>query len=176
MRRELGSVAAMAGILVGCQVVALALAPLFAFGGFQAFQDPEDVTNTAVYIVMILVFTAVILGLVRYRRQQIARYVIIGSIFVTLAFILLLPIFFAIDALGGGAIGLETEANLATVIAFAVAAGLVYLLVKYPEWYVVDTIGITTAAGVTAILGISFGTVPAILLLLGLAVYDAWAV
>ncbi len=176
MGRELGSVAAMAGIFVGCQVVALALAPLFAFGGFQAFQDPEDVTNTAVYIVMILVFTAVILGLVRYRRQQIARYVIIGSIFVTLAFILLLPIFFTIDAVGGGAIGLETEANLATVIAFAVAAGLVYLLVKYPEWYVVDAIGITTAAGVTAILGISFGTVPAILLLLGLAIYDSWAV
>ena len=37
-------------------------------------------------------------------------------------------------------------------------------------------IGITTAAGVTAILGISFGTLPAILLLIALAFYDAWAV
>jgi len=52
----------------------------------------------------------------------------------------------------------------------------VYLLVKFPEWYVVDAIGITTAAGVTAILGISFGTLPAILLLIALAFYDAWAV
>ena len=51
-----------------------------------------------------------------------------------------------------------------------------YLLVKFPEWYVVDAIGITTAAGVTAILGISFGTLPAILLLIALAFYDAWAV
>jgi len=176
MRRELGSVAAMAAILVGCQLVALVLAPLFAFGGFQAFQDPGDVTNTVVYIVMILVFTAIILGLVRYRRQHLARYVILGSIFITLAFILLLPFFFLLDTLAGGTLDITTAANLATVLAFAFAAVLIYLLVKYPEWYVVDTVGVVTAAGVTAILGISFGTIPAILLLLGLAVYDAWAV
>jgi len=48
--------------------------------------------------------------------------------------------------------------------------------VKFPEWYVVDTIGFVTAAGVTAILGISFGAIPAILLLVALAFYDAWAV
>jgi presenilin-like A22 family membrane protease len=66
--------------------------------------------------------------------------------------------------------------NVATVLAFAVAGGLVYVLLKFPEWYVVDAIGIVTAAGVTAILGISFGTLPAILLLIALAFYDAWAV
>src|SRR2546422_850554 len=41
---------------------------------------------------------------------------------------------------------------------------------------VVDTVGFVTAAGVTAILGISFGAIPAILLLVALAFYDAWAV
>src|SRR5207247_1284901 len=46
----------------------------------------------------------------------------------------------------------------------------------FREWSVVDTVGIVTAAGVTAILGISFGILPAILLLVALAVYDAWAV
>jgi presenilin-like A22 family membrane protease len=48
--------------------------------------------------------------------------------------------------------------------------------VKFPEWYVVDTVGIVTAVGVTAILGISFGILPAFLLLIALAIYDAWAV
>src|SRR5439155_1343020 len=52
----------------------------------------------------------------------------------------------------------------------------VFLLLKFPEWYVVDTIGFVTAAGVTAILGISFGILPAVLLLIALAFYDAWAV
>jgi len=40
----------------------------------------------------------------------------------------------------------------------------------------VDTVGIAIAAGVTAVLGISFSILPAFLLLMGLAVYDAWAV
>src|SRR5437867_8420586 len=67
-------------------------------------------------------------------------------------------------------------ANVATLVVFGIAALLVYVLVKFPEWYVVDTIGFVTAAGVTAILGISFGAIPAILLLVALAFYDAWAV
>src|SRR5437899_3553500 len=191
MRREYASIAAMGAILVGSQVIAILLAPLFLTGGFQAFPNPSDVTNTAVYIVLILAFTGVILLLVRYRRQNVAKYVILASIFVTLAFILLLPLY-------GGfcyATGRQVEcfatsplvdpneiafltflANLSTLLAFVIAGGLIYLLVKFPEWYVVDSIGFVTAAGVTAILGISFGLLPAILLLLALAVYDAWAV
>ncbi|MGI0147911.1 MAG: presenilin family intramembrane aspartyl protease PSH [Thermoplasmata archaeon] len=176
MRRELLSIAAMGAILFGSQVMALSVAPLFFSGGFQAFQDPGDVTNTAIYIVMILAFTAVILGLVRYRRQNLAKYVILGSIFVTLAFILLLPLYFGLDAATGGRMNPDLLANVATLLAFVLAAGLVYLLVKFPEWYVVDAVGILTAAGVTAILGISFGILPAILLLVALAIYDAWAV
>ena len=176
MRREYASIAAMAAILVGSQVAAIALSPFFYAGGFQAFSNPGDVTNTAVYIIMILAFTAVILGLVRYRRQNLAKYVIIASIFLTLAFILLLPLYFGLYYATGGTVDDNLLINLSTLLAFAIAALLVYVLMKYPEWYVVDAIGIMTAAGVTAILGISFGILPAILLLLALAVYDAWAV
>src|SRR5216117_1487656 len=176
MRREIPSVAAMAALLVGSQIAAIALSPIFAGAGFQAFQRPEDVTNTVIYLIMILAFTAVILGLVRYKRQNLAKYVIMASIFITLAFILLLPLFYGLDYATGGTADGVLLGNVATVLAFTLAAGLVYLLVKFPEWYVVDAIGITTAAGVTAILGISFGTLPAILLLIALAFYDAWAV
>src|SRR2546421_426550 len=176
MRREIPSIAAMAALLVGSQIAAIALSPIFAGAGFQAFQSPQDVTNTVIYLIMILAFTAVILGLVRYKRQNLAKYVIMASIFITLAFILLLPLFYALDYATGSTADGVLLGNVATVLAFAIAAGLVYLLVKFPEWYVVDAIGITTAAGVTAILGISFGTLPAILLLIALAFYDAWAV
>jgi presenilin-like A22 family membrane protease len=176
MRREIPSIAAMAALLVGSQIAAIALSPIFAGAGFQAFQSPQDVTNTVIYLIMILAFTAVILALVRYKRQNLAKYVIMASIFITLAFILLLPLFYGLDYATGGTADGVLLGNVATVLAFAVAAGLVYLLVKFPEWYVVDAIGIMTAAGVTAILGISFGTLPAILLLIALAFYDAWAV
>jgi len=117
-----------------------------------------------------------ILGLVRYRRRDFAKYVILASIFLTLAFVLLLPIFFGLVFLNPEVFATEFGGNLATLFAFLVAGLLVYTLVKYPEWYVVDAIGIVTAVGVTAIMGISFAILPAILLLAGLAVYDAWAV
>jgi len=179
MRREYASIAAMGAILVGCQAIAILLAPLFLTGGFQAFPNPSDVTNTAVYIVLILAFTGVILLLVRFRRQNVAKYVILASIFVTLAFILLLPLYVGLYYATGQPVDdnrLAFLANLSTLLSFVIAGGLIYLLVKFPEWYVVDTVGIVTAAGVTAILGISFGILPAILLLVALAIYDAWAV
>src|SRR6266705_1685635 len=94
MRREYASIAAMAALLVGSQAMAIALSPLFQGSGYQAFPNPTDVTNTVVYVILILVFTAVILGLVRYRRQNLAKYVIMASIFITLAFILLLPLYY----------------------------------------------------------------------------------
>jgi len=179
MRREYASIAAMAAILVASQAVAIALSPLFQGSGFQAFPNPSDVTNTAIYVILILVFTAVILGLVRYRRQNLAKYVIMASIFITLAFVLLLPLYYGLWYATGQPTDLNLVnllVNLATILSFALAALLVYVLVKFPEWYVVDTVGFVTAAGVTAILGISFGLLPAILLLIALAVYDAWAV
>jgi len=179
MRREYASIAAMGAILVGSQVIAILLAPLFLTGGFQAFPNPSDVTNTAVYIVLILAFTGVILLLVRFRHQNVAKYVILASIFVTLAFILLLPLYVGLYYATGQPVDdnqLAFLANLSTLLSFLIAGGLIYLLVKFPEWYVVDAIGIVTAAGVTAILGISFGILPAVLLLVALAIYDAWAV
>ena len=176
MRREIPSIAAMGILLVSSQLVAIALSPLFAEANFQAFPSPQDVTNTVVYLIMILVFTAIILGLVRYRRQNLAKYVILASIFVTLAFVLLLPILIAVDYATGGTLDVNLLGIVSTLLSFGLAAGLVFLLLKFPEWYVVDTIGFVTAAGVTAILGISFGILPAVLLLIALAFYDAWAV
>src|SRR2546426_11503059 len=179
MRREYASIGAMAALLVGSQAVAIALSPLFQGSGYQAFPNPSDVTNTVVYVILILVFTAVILGLVRYRRQNLAKYVIMASIFITLAFILLLPLYYGLYYATGENPDPNFQnilANVATLLSFGFAALLVYVLVKFPEWYVVDTVGFVTAAGVTAILGISFGAIPAILLLVALAFYDAWAV
>src|SRR2546428_748285 len=73
MRREYAPVAAMAVLLVASQVVAIALSPLFQGSGFQAFPNPSDVTNTAIYIILILVFTAVILGLAVYDAWAVYR-------------------------------------------------------------------------------------------------------
>jgi presenilin-like A22 family membrane protease len=172
MRRDLPSIVAMAGMLVVSQAIALLLAPIFLDLNFQAFPDASNPVNPILYIVLILAFTAVILLLVRYRKRNLAKYVILGSIFFTIAFVFVVPLYLAtywwMDP--------ELAGNVATIGAFLLAILIVYALHKYPEWYLVDTVGIAIAAGVTAVLGISFAILPAFLLLAGLAVYDAWAV
>src|SRR2546426_12668542 len=126
MRREIPSIAAMAALLVVSQIPAIALSPIFAGAGFQAFQRPEDVPNTVIYLIMILAFTAVILGLVRYKRQNLAKYVIMASIFITLAFVLLLPLFYALDYATCGRGDRVLRGNHGPRPAFAVAARLGY--------------------------------------------------
>ena len=172
MRRDLASIVAMAGMLVVSQAIALLLAPIFLDLNFQAFPDATNPVNPILYIVLILAFTAVILLLFRYRKRNLAKYVILGSIFFTIAFVFVVPLYLAtywwMDP--------ELAGNVATIGAFLLAILIVYALHKYPEWYLVDTVGIAIAAGVTAVLGISFAILPAFLLLVGLAVYDAWAV
>ncbi len=175
MRDELRTVVAMAVLLVGSQLAALAVSGPFYNAGFSAFQNPNDVSNTVIYIIAILAFTAVILGLVKYRRKGLARYVILASVFITVAFVLLLPFYYLLTGLFP-TIDPTLAGNLTTLLGFLAAALVTWILVKYPEWYVVDTVGLATAAGVTAILGISFGILPALLLMVALAFYDAWAV
>ena len=173
MRTEMRSVIAMAVLLAGSQFVALAVAQYFYAANLTAFPNPNDVSNTLIYIVAILVFTAVILALVKFQRQGFARYIILGSVFITVAFVALLPV----DILVSDFVSDYTTAViLVNLVPFIIAALVTWILVKYPEWYVVDTVGLATAAGVTAILGASFGILPAILLLIALAFYDAWAV
>ena len=174
MERELRSITVMGILLAGSQIAALAIAPLFAGAGMTAFQNPNDVSNTLIYIIMILAFTAVILALVKYRRQNLARYLVLGSVFITIAFVLLLPLYYGLYGVAGLFVSAidnnlaNNLGNLATILAFAAGALVTWIVVKYPEWYVVDTVGLVPAAGVTAIVAISFGWFPAFLLLVAI--------
>ena len=50
------------------------------------------------------------------------------------------------------------------------------LLHLYPEWYVVNTVGVLVGAGVITLIGVSFVPVLIIAFMLAAAVYDHWAV
>ena len=54
--------------------------------------------------------------------------------------------------------------------------GLMVLLVKYPEWYVVNTVGVLVGAGVITLIGVSFVPVLIIAFMIAAAIYDHWAV
>ena len=188
MAKGLPSTVAMASLFVVANAAALLLAaPAQAFG-YQALPNPEDPFNPVWYIVLVLVFTGIILLAIKMKRDSFLKYVILGSMAITMVYVYSLPLTYLFIGLQDPALFdfasltpaevdlLGTLNWIAFGVAVLLAALLTYLLVKRPEWYVVDTVGVSIAAGVIAIMGISFGILPAFILLIALAVYDAWAV
>ncbi|MCK4970703.1 MAG: hypothetical protein KAS77_09255, partial [Thermoplasmata archaeon] len=116
------------------------------------------------YIGMVIIFTFVILWIVRKGMQRLIQIIILFAVGMTMYFVLR-PIIWQF-----------TSYVVAEILAIQIAIILTYALYKFPEWYVVDATGLLVAAGATAIFGISLGILPAIVLMVVLAVYDAIAV
>ena len=146
-------------------MMAMYLVPAYEEAEVQAFENPDDPANSVVYIAIILVFTAFILWIAKKGLEWILQLIFLSAIGITFIYVIY-PFFHT-----AGISGMNGYAG-ATVL----ATGLTFLLYAYPEWYVIDIAGVLLAAGVAAIFGISFGLFPALLLLTGLAIYDAWAV
>lgn len=155
----------MAGLILIVQVLALLLSTPMEINEMQAFEDPTQVSNSIYYLVMILVFTLLVLIAIKKNMKWIISILIYFAIVSTLYYV-----FFALLTLIPSFAGFE---NLASLL---ISTGLTVLLYKYPEWYVIDILGICIAGGVSALLGISLSIIPVVVLLILLAVYDAISV
>ena len=152
-------------MLVIVELAALLLSLPMQMAGIMAFEDPESVANPFIFIIILLIFTAFLLLLLRFRWKKLVGIIIGLSIFFTFIYI------FA--GITGYFLGLTAPALLLTLVLSIAATALLYL---YPEWYVIDTLGILIAAGAASIFGISLSIVPVIILLIILLVYDAISV
>ncbi|ELZ48289.1 hypothetical protein C464_07425 [Halorubrum coriense DSM 10284] len=154
--REYRGVAFVVGLFVTVQVGALALVPEFAASGYQAVENPDNPANSVLYVVAIVAMTGLMLAAFRYDFDGAIRLVIVGvSAYLS---------WYVFSAL--------VPPLAAAVPAVAVAVGLLV----HPEWYVIDTAGVLMGAGAAGLFGISFGLLPALILLAVLAVYDAVSV
>ncbi len=156
---------AMPLLLVVVELGALALSLPVQEAGLAAFEDPESVANPFIFIAILLVFTAFLLILIKFGQRWVISAVIWLSIFLTFIYIFSAIIFATLGT---------TDA--ATVLVFAVSVAATALLYKFPEWYVIDILGVLIAAGVASIFGVSLEILPVVILLLLLAVYDAISV
>ncbi|MCI4357703.1 MAG: hypothetical protein L3J95_05000 [Thermoplasmata archaeon] len=167
-------------LYIGAQIVALALAFPFISEGLSTTTS-ANANNPAdpIYIIVLIVLAPIgILLLARRNRgPQTIRLVILVGIAFSLAitldatFSLLLP-----HAVYLRPYGVAQAASAADPLAAIVAVGILLALLIEPEWYVVDAAGFLAAGSLIAILGISFGPLPAFILLGALAVYDYIAV
>ncbi len=164
-------------LYVGAQLVGLALANPFRSEGLATNSNPQSPTAPLLILLVIVLAPLAILLFARRRGglEAIRHVILIGiaaSLYLTL---------YATFSLAPGAVLLRpwaAEVVLAPALVFAAmaSAGIYLALLMRPEWYVVDLAGFAAGGALIAILGISFGILPALILLSALMVYDAIAV
>ncbi|WP_128477970.1 presenilin family intramembrane aspartyl protease PSH [Halorussus pelagicus] len=150
------------------QLGALALVEPFQQAGYQQVENPSDPTNSLFYVAAVLVLTGVMLAIIKLEVQWLLRGALIftSGLLSWYVFSVVIPGWLLVQ-FGGAPLN---------VLALAAAAGVSLALAVHPEWYVIDAAGVVMGAGAAGLFGISFGLLPAILLLTVLAVYDAISV
>jgi presenilin-like A22 family membrane protease len=152
-------------MLLLVQIGAILISPTVQEAGYTAFEDPSSVANPLIFIAILLAFTLFLLILIKKGGKKIIALIIAASIFLTFLYIF--------SAISGHFLGASLAGAGVTVILSLGATALLYF---YPEWYVIDLLGILISAGAASIFGISLEITPVLILLVILAVYDAISV
>ena len=156
---------AMPLLLLAVEIGALLISLPVKASGIVAFEDPTSLENPVIFIVILLVFTGFLLVLIKYDMKKVIAAVIALSLFFTFAYIFAALVYVTM--------GVSDIANIVVLVLSILATALLY---KFPEWYVIDALGILIGAGVASIFGVSLDVLPVVILLLLLAVYDAISV
>lgn len=152
-------------LLLAVEIGSLLISLPVQAAGITAFEDPSSIANPFIFIVILLVFTGFLLVLIKYDLKRVIAAIIALSIFLTFGYIF--------TALVSAALGTTDLAMVIILILSVLATALLYI---YPEWYVIDGLGILIGAGVASIFGVSLEILPVVILLVLLAVYDAISV
>jgi presenilin-like A22 family membrane protease len=154
----------MGGLFVLIDLLAFWITIPFKAVDFKAFENSGDPFNLVFFFVVLIVFTAVILVIAKLGKTRIIQAIFLGSTGL-LGIYVFYPLLVYV---------VPMEASLVLSVVFM--AIIVGLLVKYPEWYIVDISGIITSVGAIAMIGISLTIFIVIVLLVGMALYDAISV
>jgi presenilin-like A22 family membrane protease len=154
--QRLRPMAVMMFFVVVVQLLSLALMPPLSETEVRIFENPESVVNPFSYIILVLGFTLFILMAMKLKKGWVVSGVVLLAVAMGVYYVLsaFFPLLFAL------------------VLSLAVLA----ILHIYPEWYVIDVVGLLVCAGVGTLFGLSMTPFPALLLLVVLAAYDAISV
>lgn len=154
----------MALLMLAADVIALLLVEPVKNAGILAFDNPDTLWNIVIFIVILLVTTVILLLLIKHNAQKV--------ISILLALCLAAVIFYVALALLSPVIAGVPLYLLSAVIGI----GIILLLWLYPEWYIINIVGIIASAGCAVIFGVSLSPLPVIILLFLMVIYDYIAV
>ena len=143
-------------LVMAVQILALAVTPAMSASQERVFEDPTSAANPIYYMLLILAFTALLLLAIKKNQG----WLVSGFIQIAIA----------------SSIYYLAVAFLPPIYALLAAAGGLLLVRYYPEWYVIDGLGIAVSAGISSLFGLSMTVIPALILLVILAAYDAISV
>jgi len=154
----------MGGLFVLIHSLSLLVIRPFEAADMVAFENPNDPMNLVSFFLIMLLFTVAILLVAKFWKKQLIQGIILGATGF-IAFYVFYPL-----------LAIVVPEVVSLFLSITAVAILVTLLVKYPEWYVIDVCGIILGVGAIAMLGISLSVLLVIVLLIGLAIYDAISV
>ncbi len=166
------SMAGMAAMFIGTIGIGMFIQPLYDIPEARAFGE-EGTTKSGFILfelVMIGLFTVAIIWLARKGLEALIKAIVMLALGLSL-FYALQPFTLIILYLAG----LATPASVGLSALVITIAGMVSLH-RYPEWYVVNSVGVMVGAGVIVMIGISFVPTLVIIFMLLAAIYDYWAV
>lgn len=139
------------------------LAESYLAAGLKAFEDASQVSNSGIIFVEVLIATGLFLLAQRYGFGKTALRV---GLILVFGYIIVIVVSTVLPTpLPGGA-----------VIPIVTGVGVAVVLWVYPEWWVIDIAAVVAGAGMIAQFGISLGPLPIVVLLVVMAVYDAYSV
>ncbi len=154
----------MGSLFVVIHLLSMLITKPFNAAGMGIFDNPNDPGNLIVFFVIMLAVTVTILLIAKFWKKQFIQIIILGSIGYTSFFVFYILFSFIVTSI------------LSIFLSILIAAIMVFALFKYPEWYVIDLCGIIVGVGSIGLFGISLNVFLVIVLLIGLAVYDAISV
>ncbi len=167
----------MGALFVFVDLLAFLLTGPFKEAGISANlgSGPGDPANLLYFFVILIGFTAVILVIAKLGKAKIIQAVFLGSTWI-LGLYVFMPLFSRVfqDSVTITYVGTFSAISLG--LSITIMSVIVAALIKYPEWYVVNASGIITAVGAIAMLGISLSIFIVVILLIGMALYDAISV
>lgn len=154
----------MGGLFVIIHLLSLLIAKPFEDTGLDVFDNPNAPENLIIFFAIMLAVTLTILLIAKYWKKQFIQIIILGSIAYT-SFFVFYPLLIS-----------AVPYPLSLLLSLAATAVLVVALIKFPEWYVINLCGIVVGVGAIGIFGISLSIFLVIVMLIGLAIYDAISV
>ena len=165
------SMAGMAAMFIGTIGIGMFIQPYFDIPAARAFGE-EGTTKSGFILfelLMIGVFTIAIIWLARKGLEYIIKGIVMLALGLSLFYAILpfslIPYLIGIDQTG-----------LLGWLSIPITIMAMYALHRYPEWWVVNSVGVMVGAGVIVMIGISFVPTLVMIFMILAAIYDYWAV